>query len=61
FSTSQSTRTDVLIPKPYPLEEILVHPTLVLESNRGAITYWAGRHPSAKADFHARPYFAVRL
>lgn len=61
FSTSQSTRTDVLIPKPDPLQEVLVHPTLVLESMTGAISYWAARHPLEKPDFHARSYFAVRL
>ena len=63
FSTHQSTRTDVLIPKPESLmnQEILVQPALVLESKAGEISYWASLHPPGKPDFHRREYFAQRF
>jgi hypothetical protein len=64
FSSSLSTRTDVLIPKPQfsrPSSELLIQPTLVLASLTGEISYWAGNHPAQKPDFHRLEYFNARL
>ena len=37
------------------------HCPVILDHGSGLLSYWAGKHPSGKPDFHARNFFDMKL
>jgi hypothetical protein len=48
-------------PTPTAQEKVRLGLSAVVEDESGALSYWALKHPTGKADFHHRACFALEL